>query len=292
MNLALILSLITFLGWGTGDLFTIVATRRIGATLTTFWVFFFSFILSLLVFPFAPHNIQSITLPMLGFNLFLGVLFVSANVLISEAFRISSAPLVGIIIQGFPAVVLILSAIVFKDIITPLQWLFAAVVFMGVVLCSVNFKKLQRAEKIFDKGTVLALIAMVFLSTFFTFSRILIRAYDWFLPSFIATACFPVIYLFIRIRKEKFTIPKEPKMIIATFMVGLLIRAGDFSLNWGLSLPDASSIVAPIAGVAPILFVISSYFIFKDEVSKQQVLGIITTLVGIFRLALEVVSLS
>ena len=284
MNLAIFLALVTFFGWGTGDLFTIVATRRIGASLTTFWVFFLGFLISLLVLPFVPHEIDKITLPLLAFNIFLGILYVSGNVLISEAFRISSAPLVGIIIQAFPAVVLVLSALVFKDVITPTQSIFIIVIFTGVLLCSVDLGKLKKSEKILDKGTILALIAMVFLSVYFTFTRILINAYEWFLPNLIATACFPIILIFIRKRKEKFFFPKESKVLVSVFMVGLLIRSGDFALNYGLSLPNASSIVAPIAGAAPILFVTLSYFIFKDKLTRQQVFGIATTLVGIILL--------
>ncbi len=286
MNLPLILGLITFLGWGTGDLFTVVAARKIGATRTVFWVFFFSFVLSLLAFPFAPHNFQLITVPLLLFNLFLGVLFVSANVCVAEAFRLSSAPLVGIIIQGFPAVVMVLSALVYHDTITPLQWVLAGVIFVGVMLCSVDFQKLRTSEKIIDRGVVVALIAMVFLSVFFTFSRILINAYGWYLPTLIANACFPIIYLFMRIRKEKFIFPKEGVVIGSTFMVGLLIRAGDFALNYGLSIPNASSLVAPISSAAPILFAIISYVLFKDKLMKQQVIGIIVTIAGILLLTL------
>ena len=281
MDLAIFLALITFFGWGTGDLFTIVATRRIGANLTTFWIFFFSFVLSLIYLPFAPHDFGKITLSLLAFNIFLGILLVSGNVLISEAFRLSSAPLVGIIIQAFPAVVLVLSAIIFKDVITPTQTIFITIIFAGVLLCSVDFGKLRRSEKILDKGTILALVAMVFLSAFFTFTRILTNAYDWFLPNLIATACFPIILMFIRKKKEKFGFPKEGKVWISVFMAGLLIRSGDFALNYGLSLPNASSIVAPIAGAAPILFVTLSYFIFKDKLTRQQVFGVIVSLIGI-----------
>lgn len=281
MNLALVLGLVTFIGWGIGDLFTIAATRRIGANLTTFWIFFCSFVLALLFMPFAPHDLTLITWPLLILNIFLGVLLISGNVLISEAFRTSSAPLVGIIIQAFPAVVLVLSAFIYGDIITQSQAIYIGIIFAGVTLCSVDFKRLLSSEKIFDKGTVLALVAMVFLSIFFTFSRILINAYGWFLPSLIATACFPIIYLFVRVRKEKLAVPKLPMVIMAVFMAGLLIRAADFSLNWGLSIPGASSTVAPIAGAAPILFVVMSYLVFKDKLTKQQIIGIGVTLLGI-----------
>lgn len=281
MNLAITLALITFVGWGTGDLFTVVATRKIGGSLTVFWVFFFSFLLSLLLIPFAPTNLNSITLPLLLLNLFLGVLVVSGNVLVAKAFHESSAPLVGIIVQAFPAVVLLLSALIFKDVITPMQVGLIAIIFAGVTLCSVDFKKLLGSEKIIDRGMLFALGAMICLSIYFTFSRIVISAYGWFLPNFISTACFPIVYLFIKAQKEKFEIPKSLTVLGATFMVGLLIRAGDFALNYGLTLPNASSIVAPIASASPILFVVMSALVFKDKVSRQQVVGIVTALVGI-----------
>ncbi len=284
MNLAIVLALITFVGWGTGDLFTVVATRKIGGSLTVFWVFLCSFLLSLLLFPFAPLNFGAITISLLIFNIFLGILVVSGNVFVAKAFHSSSAPLVGIIVQAFPAVVLILSAVIFKDVITPIQVIFISVIFIGITLCSVDFQKLLRSEKIFDKGTMFALVAMVFLSVYFTFSRILINAYGWFLPNFISTACFPIVLLFLKAEKEKFFVPKQPIIIGSLFMVGLLIRAGDFALNYGLTLPNASSIIAPIASASPILFVVMSYILFKDKVTKQQVVGIVTTLVGIILL--------
>jgi drug/metabolite transporter (DMT)-like permease len=284
MDLAIILGLITFVGWGTGDLFTIVATRKIGANLTAFWTFFISFLLSIVLIPFVPHDLSGITLPLLLFNIFLGILYVSGNVLVTEAFRISSAPLVGIIIQAFPAVVLILSTIIYRDEVSPVKWIFVAIIFFGVFLCSVDLKKFRSSEKIIDKGTGLALVAMILLSVFFTLTRILINAYGWFLPSFIANACFPLILIFIRKKKEKLIFPRPWKILFAVFMVGLLIKSGDFALNWGLSIPNAGSIVAPIAGAAPILFVIMSYLIFKDKLTKQQIAGIVTTLLGIILL--------
>jgi drug/metabolite transporter (DMT)-like permease len=284
MDFAVILGLITFFGWGTGDLFTIVSTRRIGANLTTFWIFFFCFLMALVILPFVPHDFSRMTLALLIMNIVLGILYVSGNVLISEAFRLSSAPLVGIIIQSFPAVVLLLSALVFKDVVTSTQSFFIALIFLGVLLCSVDIGKIKRSKKLVDKGTKLALIAMVFLSIYFTFLRIPINNYGWYLPNLISTACFPIIYLFVKKTKEKFYFPKEKIVIFACFMVGFLIRSGDFALNWGLSLPNASSIVAPIAGASPILFVTLSYFIFKDKLTKQQVFGIITTLTGLILL--------
>jgi len=41
------------------------------------------------------------------------------------------------------------------------------------------------------------------------------------------------------------------------------------------------SVVAPIAGANPTLFVLLAFFVFKDRLTKQQILGIVLTLLGI-----------
>lgn len=284
MHLAYLLAFITFLGWGTADLFTVVVVRKIGANLTTFIVFFFSFILSLFVFPFVPHDFALITFPLLCLNIFLGILFVSGNILVSEAFRISSAPIIGVIVPSTPALALILSAIFFHDKITLFQTLSIIIVLIGISLCGIDLKELKKSKKIFDKGALIAFLAICMFAIFFTFSRILIQAYGWYLPTFIATACFPIILIVMKKQHEKFVIPKGKNILLASFMVGLLARSGDFAFNYGLSLPNASGIVATIANAAPILFVISSYLIFKDKITKQQIVGIVITLMGIILL--------
>ena len=286
MHLTFLLAFITFIGWGTGDLFTIFAVRKIGTKLTVIWIFIFSFLLSLIALPFSPHNFAAVTFPLLCLNIFLGVLFVTGNIMVTEAFRISSAPLIGVIIPSFPAAVLVLSSLLYHDKITPVQILCIIIVLIGVTLCCINFELLKRSRKIFDRGTLLALVAITFFSIFFILSRILINSYDWFLPTFFATACFPIAFFIFVQGKEKFILPKNQQVIFAMFMVALLIGAGDFAFNYGLSLPNASGIVTPIANSAPILFVVSSYLIFKDKLTKQQIAGIGITLCGLVLLAL------
>ncbi|HSW97874.1 MAG TPA: DMT family transporter [Candidatus Saccharimonadales bacterium] len=284
MELALVLAFITFIGWGTGDLFTIYSVRKIGTKITIIWIYLFSFLLALVALPFFPHNVAAITFPLLCFNIILGLFFVFGNVLVAEAFRISSAPLIGVIIPSFPAAVLVLNAILYHDTITPLQMLCILVILFGVSLCCVNFTLVKKSKKIFDRGTTLALIAITFFTIFFTFSRILIHTYGWFLPTFIATACFPILFFLFFKGKEKFTVPKNTKILFSLFMVALLIRSGDFAFNYGITLPNASGIVTPIANAAPVLFVVTSFLFYRDKLSKQQVFGILVTLIGLILL--------
>ena len=69
-------------------------------------------------------------------------------------------------------------------------------------------------------------------------------------------------------------------MVVST----TLVRIAEFSYNAGIG-KGLVSIVAPIAGANPILFIILAFIFFKDKITRQQILGIITTLIGIVLLS-------
>ena len=64
----------------------------------------------------------------------------------------------------------------------------------------------------------------------------------------------------------------------------VLLTGGGFSLNFALE-KGLTSIVVPIAGAYPALFVLLAFLVFKDPITRQQIAGIITTLVGIVLLS-------
>lgn len=46
------------------------------------------------------------------------------------------------------------------------------------------------------------------------------------------------------------------------------------------------AVIVPIAGSSPTLFALLAFFVFKESITKQQILGIVTTLVGIVFLSI------
>ncbi len=78
------------------------------------------------------------------------------------------------------------------------------------------------------------------------------------------------------------------KVFIAILLSAFLLRSGDFLLNYGLNTGN-SAIIAPIAGSYPTFFAILAFFVFRDPITRQQVVGVVITLAGI--LLLNVVSL-
>lgn len=144
----------------------------------------------------------------------------------------------------------------------------------------IDLDEFKKSKVIFGKGVILAFITMLFWGTYATLVKIPINKIGWFWPNWIFLATFPIIYIYIRITKNKLEIPKKSSVILPVVLSVILVRIAEYAYNLGLSKGNAS-IVAPIAGANPILFVVLTYFIFKEPLKKNQIIGVAITLIGI-----------
>ena len=282
-----IFGLVPFFGWALGDIFGAFASRKIGAYATTIWVFIGSFVV-LTVYAFFvgfAQLITGITLPLFLLNLLLGFFYVSGNFALNEAFTKTNPSLAGTINAAFPALVLVLSVLFFKDPISLPHILVITIIFAGVFLCTFDFGILKSKAKVVNTGLFFALYAMVSFAVVFTFLRVITDKIGWFWPIYISL--FPsLIFLgMMRIKKIPLVSPLKTKTLLPILGSTISLRIGDIIFNLGLH-SGLAKIVAPIAGAYPVLFVILAFFVFKDPIKKQQMIGIVVTLLGIVLLSI------
>jgi len=229
--------------------------------------------------------ITGITLPLFLLNLLLGFFYVSGNFALNEAFTKTNPSLAGTINAAFPALVLVLSVLFFKDPITLPHILVITIIFAGVFLCTFDFGILKSKAKVVNSGLFFALYAMVSFAVVFTFLRVITDKIGWFWPIYISL--FPsLIFLgMMRIKKIPLVSPLKTKTLLPILGSTISLRIGDIIFNLGLH-SGLAKIVAPIAGAYPVLFVILAFFVFKDPIKKQQMIGIVVTLLGIVLLSI------
>lgn len=282
--IVILFSILSYIGWGSGDIFGTQATRKIGSFLASFWIYAFGALLFSLYIPFALKDLAHVTLGVLVLNILLGLFLAVCFVAFNEALRIGNSSVVGTIAGSFSGVIVILSLVFFKESLSIAQILAILIILIGVVLSSLNIKELKNLKALENRGTVLAVLVMLGWGIGFTFIKIPIKQIGWFWSSYILEVVGFLFFLVVGI--SKFRKNKLPNLralaqpLIATFLQNL----GGYSFSYGLSI-GAASIVAPIAGAYPTLFVLLSRFVFKDRLNKQQGFGIIVTLIGIVLLA-------
>ncbi len=282
---AILFALISFFGWGVGDIFGAITTRKIGAFSTSFWVSIVGVLIFSLYIPYALHDLQNYSAYLLIINIILGGLYVVVNVMINAAFAVSNVSLIGTIFSSFAAFTILFSFIFMGERVSSNQGLAILIILAGVFLATVDFAELKKGNVIGDRGVRIALVAMIGAALYFTFIRIPIEKVGWFWANYVSILLFPLVFIYMKIRKIKLERPNFRNAFWPIIICTILLRSGDFAYNIGIS-RGLTSIVAPIAGAYPTLFALLGFLVFKDPIKRQQILGILVTLIGIVILSI------
>ncbi|MEJ2348014.1 MAG: DMT family transporter [Patescibacteria group bacterium] len=277
---SILFALFAFLGWGSGDVFGGLVSRKIKGYSSTLWLYIFSFILSSLLLPLFWGELSNISPQMWALILFLNIMGPIPVVAFYEGIRVGNASLVGTIGSAFAALTVVLSVIFLGDTLSPIQTISVSVIFAGLILSSLELKSLNIKKIFSDKGVPYGLVSMILWGVYFTFIRIPVREVGWFWPSYSAFAGIPVILMYMRFKKIKLEKPLPLTTTLYSLLNTILLTGGTFSYNFAVMIGQ-TSIVAPIAGSYPILYIILSRLVFKDKFKKQQLAGILIVLLGI-----------
>ncbi|MFQ5794757.1 MAG: DMT family transporter [Candidatus Bipolaricaulia bacterium] len=278
-------ALIAYLGWGIGDVFSTIVTRKLGAYSTTFWNLVFGLLIFSPYIPFVLNDLQNITPGIFLLNIALAAVLIVGIVAFYEGLRIANPSLVGTIAASFAAVTVVLSIIFLKERITAPQTVAMLVVFSGLIVSTTDFNGLSAGKLAINRGIFLALVAMMSWGVYFTFIKIPVREIGWFWPAYISSTPFPLVFLFMRRHKIKLTRPNFKGALLPLVLGAFLVRVAELSFNFAID-RGLTAVVAPIAGAYPTLFVVLAFLVFKDPITKQQIAGIGVTLIGIVLLSI------
>lgn len=280
----LLLASISYVGWAVGDIFGTFVARKLGGYSTTVWSYILRLVIFSLYIPFALDYLANLTPELLLFIILIGIISLTGFVAFNEGLKVGNPALVGAIAAAYPFVTVLISISFLGESLSVKQAAAIFVIFIGIILSSLDFSDIK-TKLSFDKGAVLALVTMIAWGIWFALVKIPIQKIGWFWPNYIAFATFPLLILFMRYRKIKIIKPTRQGVFWLLLITILLLGIAEFSYNIALTKENAS-IVAPITGSYPTLFVVLAFFIFKDPITKQQIGGIITTVLGIVLLAM------
>ncbi|MBI2596576.1 DMT family transporter [Candidatus Daviesbacteria bacterium] len=282
--LAIIFAFISYLGWGIGDILGAQTSRKIGGYSFSLYLSVIGLILSSFYIPFALADLNKFTLESLIIIIILTFLGPIPLVAFYEGLRVGNAAVVGTIASSFALVTVLLSIIFLGEKISLGQSIFISIIFLGIILSSLNLRQLKNKNILLDRGIPYAIVAMLLWGVYFTFIKIPIKQIGWFWPGYLTWLSFPIILIVMQVKRIKLIKP-DKRVFIPLLLAALLINIGGISYNLAIS-EGLVSLVAPIASSSVTLFVFLAFLIFKDPITKQQVVGVVTTLIGIVLLSI------
>lgn len=281
---AIFFAVLAHIGWGVGDLYGAVLSRRIGGYATTFWLLIVRVPVLAFYLPFDRENLAALTWTNVAWSSGLALVLLVGTVIFFEALRFGNASLVGTIGSAFVVPTVLLSVIFLGETLAWTQAGAVALITLGLVITTLDVRALRGQSQWLDRGLALALLAMLLLGVYFAFIRIPVEEIGWFLPAYISFLFAPVVLPIMRWRKVALQSPftRESWRTFAIFFV--LAAVANFSYNVGISLGH-TAIVAPIAGSYPVLFAVLSAWMFRETLQRRQFWGLVITLVGIVTLS-------
>lgn len=283
---AIIFALVSYFTWGTGILVGAIVARRMQSYSLALWAPLLSSMALSFYAPFALNDLTGLSLGLLIFIIVIGIIgFFGGNITYYEALNKGNRAVVGTIASSFPAVSIIISVIFLNERVSIQQIIAIVVIFIGLILSSLDIKELRNKNIFTDKSILLALITMLCWGTWIALLKIPVSKIGWFWPNYFTVLLFPLLFFYIRLRKIPIQKPTINHAFIPLVVSTILVRIAELSYNFGISKGQVA-IVAPIAGANPTLFVILAFLFLKDPITKQQIAGIITTLVGILILSI------
>lgn len=278
------MAVITYFGWGIGDVFGTVPARTIGPYRTMIG---FIVITLVLFFPLIFNHVSQLSLftpTLFLICALLGFFFVLGNIAVGEALRRTYASLALTIISSYSAIIVLFSVIFYREPLTLWQILSIAIIFIGIFFCTYTPQGNVNLTKSHRSGIVWAIIGMVSIGIFFTAIKPVTAIVGWFWPIYLTSLWLPVV-LWVVWKKKELNLPSNWKSAMFPLVAcTILIRGGDFFFNAAID-NGLSAVVAPIAGAYPTLSVILSYFVFREVPTKRQIFGIVLALTGIVALA-------
>lgn len=282
--MALIFAFLAFFGWGIGDIFGTIASRKIGAFSTTVWFSVIQFLIFIIFAPFYFSELENLTPVLLVVNLALGLTAVLASATFYEAVKSGNASLAGTIVSSFVGLTVILSIVFLGERISSAQAISIVIIFVGIVTSSLNFSDIKQKQILKSKGIQMAFVSMVLWGIYWAFLKIPVREIGWYWPIVFSQIVYFLLPIFMMVKKIKLQKPNTRSLLTILILNSLILGIGSFSYNLGIE-RGLVAVVAPIAGAYSVLFVVIANFVFKEPLTRKEGIGIIVTLAGIILLS-------
>lgn len=284
---AILASLLAFLGWGLNDALAIKLFRSNDPAKITVASGLFRAIGWLVLMPLFLSEISKITLTPLIYNLIAGFSSGLGYYLFGLASKKTNPVIVASITGGWGVSTVLLGVLFFGETINFYQLLSIIAVFLGLFLVTFKLEYITGLRAKNDTGLWYAFGAFLVWGFCGAFLKLPAISYGWYWTSLIMLIPYlSLIFLFEKKVSQNLHNLKINNFRLFIILVICIILA-DLGYNSSFSFGGNIAIVGTISGSYAVLSTVLAYFLYKEPLSKQQLIGVFLTLVGIIGTAIS-----
>lgn len=285
--MAIVFSLVTLIGWGLENALAKKYSKSLSPSkLVVYRNLTTVCITALALTIFWSKTVFNLNYIILG--LFLAVLGYVGYICLLKGLEKGNLGLVSPVSSSRIVISAIVGTTLLKDNLSVLQWFLILIIFIGVALSSINPKNLKSSGLFTLKsGIPFALLNALIWGIVFPFYSVPSAILGAFLFSFILE----VTGLFLslaqtRLNSKPIKLSKSElkQNFLGLFMIGITGGLGSVFVNLGYATGHIG-IVSAISSAVPLIAVTYGKFVYKETLTKRQVIAVALMIVGIVLLA-------
>ncbi len=279
MNLSIILAFGAMFGWGVADFLIQKTVKKIGSLETLAWI---TILGAIILVPLILSEGINLNRTNIIFLIFLGAVTFVAGLLDFKALKIGKLAVIETIMAIELPLTILLGVLAFQERLNFLQVILVSLVFIGIVLASVNFKNLHHRDFL-EKGSLLAIasgLTIAFVNFFSadqakSLSPLMAIWFPWL-------SCGMICLIYIsRFKKSHFkNFVKQSLGHWRLILIVALIDLGAWLLYAFAVAKEELSITIAITESYIVVAIILSVLINREKIRPVQYLGSTLAIIG------------
>lgn len=279
--ISILLGIGGMVGWGIYDFLGGVFSKQIGYFKSLFWSQLAGLIaILLLAFAFRAN----FHLPILAIALspLAAIVYSAGYLFFFKGFEKGNVSIIAATMNLWAVFTMLFAFLFMGQRLTTTQTIGVFMILSGATLAAIDWNSIKKQGFQFSLGVREAVLGAFFFGVFWNISEIVSEEIGWLLSTVLTKLGITIFLLvFSFLAKQEIGLTIIPmKIKNAVLLMGIIEVSAVALVNYGLTIGDAI-LITPIASALSIVTIALAVIFLKDKLSKLQLSGVVTAILGI-----------
>ena len=283
--ISIILGIGGMLGWGIYDFLGGVFSKQISSFKSLFWSQLAGLV-SILLLSFALKTTFDIPVLALALSPLASIVYSAGYLFFFKGFEKGNVSIIAATMNLWAVFTMLFAFLFMGQRLSASQTVGVLMILSGATLAAIDWNSIKKQGFQISLGVREAVLGAFFFGVFWNISEIVSEEIGWLLSTVLTklgiTIFLLVFSLFAKQETGLTNIPTKTKYMV--LLMGIIEVSAVALVNYGLTIGDAI-LITPIASALSIVTIALAVIFLKDKLSKLQLIGVATAILGIIATA-------
>lgn len=279
--ISIVLGIGGMLGWGIYDFLGGVFSKQIGPFKSLFWSQLVGLI-SILVLAFSLKTTFDIPVLAIALSPMASIVYSAGYLFFFKGFEKGNVSIIAATMNLWAVFTMLFAFLFMGQRLSTTQTVGVFMILSGATLAAIDWNSIKNQGFQLSLGVREAVLGAFFFGVFWNISEIVSEKIGWLLSTVLTKLGITIFLLvFSLFAKQEIGLTNiSTKIKYAVLLMGIIEVSAVALVNYGLTIGDAI-LITPIASALSIVTIALAVIFLKDKLSKLQLIGVVTAILGI-----------